>query len=528
MRRMATGAMALLAWTATHAAAQAEERSAFVLQLGSDTFAVENVTRGARRLESELTGRAFGRLILQADEGPGATIATLALRAWRPGASPDSAPGQAARIAMQGDTAVVTFSVPADAPTQRLGTRPGAIPFLNPSFALMEQAVRRARALGGDTVQVPLFMVQGGQTAPATVAWRGADSATLTLGTTAIRVAVSPEGRILGGRVPSQNLTITRVEGSHVGPITVAPPDYSSPAGAPYSAEDVRVPTPGGFELAGTLTRPERQGPSPAVVLITGSGSQDRDEAIPLIPGYRPFRDIADTLSRRGIAVLRLDDRGYGASGGDAAAATSVDFAGDIAAAVRWLGDQPGIDAHRLGLVGHSEGALIGPMVAASDTGLAALVLIAGPAQTGREIIRYQQHWSIEHNGAIAPAERDSVMAAAEQQLEEAAARQPWLAFFLDYDPLRTAREVSDVPVLILQGGTDRQITPEQADTLAAAFRAGGNDDVTVRVFPGLNHLMLPDPSGDPAGYATLINRHVSREMLGTMADWLAERLGGK
>ncbi len=525
MRAMAAGALGMLAWSAASLSAQGEERAAFVMQLGRDTFAVENLSRSAGRLETELTGRALGRLVIRADEGPGATIRALTLTAWRPGTPPDSSPGNQARIVMTGDTAVVTFSIPAGTPAQRVSTRADAVPYLNPSFAMIEEVLRHARAMGGDTVAVPLFFIQGGQTAPATVAWGPNDSVAVTLGGTAIRLRFSPDGRILSGSVPSQNLTIERVEGAHLAPITMVPPDYSAPGGAPYTADNVRVPTPAGFELGGTLTRPEGKGPFPAVVLITGSGSQDRDEAIPTIAGYRPFRDIADTLSRRGIAVLRLDDRGYGASGGDATSATSADFAQDIHAALGWLGAQTGIDPDRLGLVGHSEGGLIAPMVAASDTEIAAIALIAGPAQTGREIIRYQQRWAVEHDPAIPPAARDSAMSSAARQLEEVAARQPWLAFFLDYDPLRTAREVKETPVLILQGGTDRQITPEQADALATAFRAGGNPDVTVRHFPDLDHLMLPDPSGDPAGYALLPSRRPSPELLGALADWLVARL---
>jgi dipeptidyl aminopeptidase/acylaminoacyl peptidase len=101
----------------------------------------------------------------------------------------------------------------------------------------------------------------------------------------------------------------------------------------------------------------------------------------------------------------------------------------------------------------------------------------------------------------------------------------PWMKWFLEYDPLPTARRVRQ-PVLILQGATDRQVTADQAPELAAALRAGGNRDVTVRVFPGLNHLMVPDPSGMPSGYATLPSGSVDARVLGTLADWLAQKLG--
>lgn len=305
----------------------------------------------------------------------------------------------------------------------------------------------------------------------------------------------------------------------------MTPPDYSAPAGAPYSAEDVEVTTAAGHTLAGTLTRPHSDTAVPAVVLITGSGAQDRDEALPILHGFRPFREIADSLSRRGIAVLRLDDRGFGASGGDFAGATSADFTDDARAALDFLRGNDGIDPARLGVVGHSEGGLIAPMLAASDPDLAAMVLIAGPARSGREIVRYQQRQAIEGMPGLSPTQRDSMAAEARETLEDMAAEQPWLAYFLDHDPLPTARRVPRTPVLILQGETDRQVPADQAEVLGRAFREAGNVDVTVRLFPEINHLMLHDPDGDPAGYATLGSREVDDELMGVLVDWLADRL---
>ena len=282
--------------------------------------------------------------------------------------------------------------------------------------------------------------------------------------------------------------------------------------------------------LAGTLTIPIARVSKttrrfPAVVTITGSGLENRDESIPIVPGYRPFRDIADTLGRRGIAVLRLDDRGFGGSTGNGGAATSADFADDIRAALAWLRTRPDMDPRRLGLVGHSEGGMIAPMIAATDSTLRAIVLMAGPSETGRAIVAYQNRYAVEHDSAIPPAHWDSVLAAAAHEVDSLAATRPWVRFFLDYDPLATARKVHRTPVLILQGANDRQVTMGQADSLAAAFRAGGNRDVTVRVFPGTNHLFLADTSGNPGGYASLTDTHVRRDVLGTLADWLATHL---
>jgi dienelactone hydrolase len=165
-----------------------------------------------------------------------------------------------------------------------------------------------------------------------------------------------------------------------------------------------------GHKLAGTLTVPKGKGPFPAIVTITGSGSQDRDEEIWLVKGFRPFRQIADSLGRAGIAVLRMDDRGFGGSGGDAATSTSRDFAEDIKAGLAWLRSRPEIDGKRLGLVGHSEGGLIAPIVASEDPALKAIVLMAGPGQTGREILEFQNRYGIEHNPAIKPESRDSAV----------------------------------------------------------------------------------------------------------------------
>jgi uncharacterized protein len=519
----AAGAAALLLLTAASAVAQEGAWSSFVIQVGADTFAVESFTRTPTTVEGELSGLAFGRIVYRAELDARFSTRSLLMQAWPRGAALDSAALQEVRITVREDSATAEVSLPGVTQTQRLQTRHGAVVLVNPSFALTEQIVLRAREIGGEVAEVPVLMVQGGQTMFASVRPLGADSVTITLAGSVVRAAVGPDGRLLGGVIPGQQLVFTRVEGR----IPYAPgatPDYSAPEGAPYTAEEVVVTTPAGHTLAGTLTRPHGSARVPAVVTITGSGAQDRDQWTPFLPDWRPFREIADTLSRRGIAVLRLDDRGTGASRGDFASATSADFADDIRAALAYLRGRADIDGSRLGLVGHSEGGMVGPMVAADDPALRALVVIAGPAQTGREIIHFQQRQAVERSDAFEPASRDSVLAAGRLELEEVAARQPWLAYFLEHDPLPVARRVR-TPVLILHGETDRQVTVEQAEHLAGAFREGSNPDVTVQVFPGINHLLVADPDGDPSGYGALADRRVSRALLGTLADWLAARL---
>lgn len=305
-----------------------------------------------------------------------------------------------------------------------------------------------------------------------------------------------------------------------------APPDYGAPADAPYTAEEVRIPVAAGWELAGTLTLPrDAAGPVPAVVLVSGSGPQNRDGAMPPIPGYRPFRQIAEALAERGIATLRVDDRGVGASGGDPSRAATEDLAVDIRSEVGWLRARREIDAGRVALVGHSEGGLIASIVAANDSEIRAVALLAAPARTGREISDYQIRETLGAQGKTA-AQIDSLVAANEVERAAAAAVNPWLRFWLDYDPLPAARRVR-TPVLVLQGATDRQVTAEQAEELAAAIRQGGNTDVTVQVFPAVNHLFVPDPDGtaDVLRYAGLPDKQVTPEVIRTLTDWLEARL---
>jgi hypothetical protein len=446
------------------------------------------------------------------------------LRAWAASAPEGSAPLQHGRVVYAGDSAVATLEAGGQTRTQTAHGARGAMPLVNPSSLLLEQILMRARALSPrDSVSVRVLTVGATQPFAARVRWVGADSAVLSLGPVDVHARVDAAGRLLGARMPAQNLTVARVADARSP--AAARPDYSAPAGAPYTAEDVRVPHPGGFQLAGTLTLPrERHGRVPAVVTITGSGLEDRDEAIPSVRGYGIFREVADTLGRRGIAVLRVDDRGFGASGGDPLRATTRDFAGDVAAVVAWLRTRPEIDPDRIALVGHSEGGIIAPIVATEDRRIRAVVLIAGTSRTGRRVLDYQLRQGVESDSGIAPAGRDSAYRAAWARFDSAAARVPWIPWFLEYDPLPTAARIRQ-PVLILQGATDRQVTADQAPELEAAIRRGGNRDVTLRVFPELNHLMVPDPDGNPAGYGSLPSPRVSREVLGTLADWLAAKL---
>lgn len=336
----------------------------------------------------------------------------------------------------------------------------------------------------------------------------------------------------------------------------------------PYDVEDVRFPNhEAGIELAGTLTLPRSPGPHPVAVLITGSGPQDRDEQL---MGHRPFLVLADHLTRQGIAVLRYDDRGVGESTGEFAGATSEDFATDVQAAVAYLSGREEIDAQRIGLIGHSEGGLIAPIVAARSSDVAFVVLLAGTGVPGAEVLLRQGELLLRANGAserlirmngntqralfaimleevdtAAAAERirklmraaiDSLTAEErirlgygdpDAQIEQAVRRltSPWFRFFVRYDPRLNLERVT-VPVLAINGEKDLQVWHEQnLPVIEDALRNGGNDDVTVQTLPGLNHLFQSANTGAMSEYAS-IEETFAPAALEAISEWILERFG--
>lgn len=508
--------------------AQRTERAVFLVRQGRDTLAVETAsyTKGraessilfrqpVMRLRNLMTLNAAGELIrLETTAGAGTKGDSAVTRS---------------ELVVKGDSAMLRLTNSTGAAPVAPRTIPftrGAVPFVNLSGHTLELILRRARASRGDTVVVPLLLPTG-QSIPLRVTFVAKDSAVISVGGVDIRARTDAAGRLLGGAVPMQGVIFERLPANSRAvrwtPVLVS---YDAPANAPYTAEQVTLRTPAGLTFAGTLTMPAHRAGvrMPAVVLITGSGSQDRDAAVPMIGDYRPFRQFADTLSRRGIAVLRLDDRGIGGSDRGPATATTADFADDIRAAVAWLRARADIDSARLGLVGHSEGGIIAPMIAATDPRLRGIVLIAGQSRTGRAISAYQRRYAIEHDRTIPFARRADALARSDRAVDSVFSTPGWLRFWADYDPLPTARTVR-VPTLILQGETDRQVTADQATELAAALRAGGNQNVTLRTFPRMNHLLLDDASGDPKGYEALASHAVRRDLLGVLADWLARIL---
>jgi dipeptidyl aminopeptidase/acylaminoacyl peptidase len=329
-----------------------------------------------------------------------------------------------------------------------------------------------------------------------------------------------------------QEIPLTMTRGEQAPPPKASPkptpkPDYSAPADAPYTAEEVLVKTSGGFMLAGTLTLPKgasKANPVGAIVTITGSGQENRDSEIGL-EGYKPFRQIADSLGRNGIATLRMDDRGMGGSGGTFKGSTSEDFGEDARAGLAYLRTRPEIRSDRLGVLGHSEGAVIAPMVATKEPSLRAIVLLAGVADPARSALHFQMKNGIEHNTKLTPAEKEAQIAEIPKKIDGMMAADPWMKFFLTYDPAATMRRVK-TPVLILTGSNDQQAAPAQVALEEAAFKSGGNKDVTARVIPGLNHLFAEDSDGFPGNYAKLPPPVMMRnDVIKIVTDWLVKRL---
>ena len=317
-------------------------------------------------------------------------------------------------------------------------------------------------------------------------------------------------------------------------PGTSRPQDPGKPY--PYDEEEV-VYNHQGVTLAGTLTLPRGKGPYPAVLLLTGSGPQDRNEAI---MGHRPFLVWADSLTRRGIAVLRMDDRGVGGSSGSVLSSTEDDFATDALAGIAYLRRRPEIDPARTGLVGHSEGALVAAMAAARSAHVAFVVMLAGPGIPGdRLIVRQVEQASraaglpparVAENAALQRKLLDIVMgekdddaalaklraalafalAGVPDQVRTAKERElaimvtPWYRSLLAADPAATLRKVP-VPVLAINGELDTQVpADENLAAIAAALKEGGNRDFTTRKLPGLNHLFQKAATGAIGEYGKI------------------------
>lgn len=333
----------------------------------------------------------------------------------------------------------------------------------------------------------------------------------------------------------------------------------------PYRAEEVVFENRAdGVRLAGTLTLPAGNGPHPAVVLVSGSGPQDRDETL---MEHKPFLVLADHLSRRGIAVLRYDDRGTAGSSGDFAAALTEDFARDAEAGLDFLRAHAAIDPARIGIVGHSEGGLVAPLVAAAREEVALIALLAAPGVLGRELAVAQSESIARAEGAdeatleasakvlevllqavesardgddvqarLREAMRTAVEALPDEQRELVRAERnlftvmlptyasPWFRAILRHDPAPILREVR-CPVLALNGEKDVQVLPRQnLPAIRRALTEGGNPDFEVVELPGLNHMLQRCEGGAVSEYVS-IAQTLDPAALELLGGWLERRL---
>lgn len=332
----------------------------------------------------------------------------------------------------------------------------------------------------------------------------------------------------------------------------------------PYYSEDVSIQNKkDDVTLSGTLTLPEKTGNFPAVVLINGSGPVNRNEEV---FGHKPFLVIADYLTRHGIAVLRYDKRGIGKSTGQYSGATTTDFASDVEAAFDYLQSRKAIDKNKIGLIGHSEGGTIAPMVAAKNKKVDFIVLLAGTGVDGGKVLLKQQEligkaegeseeklrknrlineqaYKIIRNTKDTIQLRQRLYAYFKKSLKDYPNTQkpagisnekfltlmmktymnPWMRYFLSYDPAKALQNVS-CPVLALDGSHDLQVNADQnLPAIKKALEKGGNTNVTTKELPGLNHLFQQSKTGSPSEYAE-IEQTFSPKALTIIKDWILKK----
>jgi fermentation-respiration switch protein FrsA (DUF1100 family) len=306
-----------------------------------------------------------------------------------------------------------------------------------------------------------------------------------------------------------------------------------------YVSEDVSYSS-GEIKMAGTLTIPDNGHEMyPAAVLISGSGPQDRNEDTMGPGGLKLgiFKQIAHVLSENGIAVLRYDDRGTGESGGNFAEASQEDLVQDAQAAVSYLKTREDIFADRIALIGHSEGGIIAPRIAAEDSKIRAIVLLAGTAKKGDEVLREQFNYILDsmefpenkkgrvlarYENTLKIIRGEPVEKEAEEKLKPQIEPQLiWLRSFVNHDPLSVLDKI-DAEVLIINGGKDKQVFPEHAKMLHKKLKKL-KKKVSLKIFPDLNHLLTHAETGAYAEYAriSMEERRISQKLLDYLSKWV-------
>ncbi len=312
-----------------------------------------------------------------------------------------------------------------------------------------------------------------------------------------------------------------------------------------YSSEEITFPMDpadksGELTLAGTVTIPQDgEQKHPAVIIISGSGAQDRNGKTPELKFSVQYKTLAQKLSDSGILVLRYDERGVGKSEGDFTTASLTDLISDVKAGISYLKTRPDVDTTRICLIGHSEGGIIAPKIALEDTTIKAIVLMAGTAKSLDQVILEQQEYVLNKQNVTEEMREQTldeqknffawVRGETEwdeekvSQLGKMAGKKQWFLEHFEHDPLETIKKVK-CKVLILQGAKDRQVFEEHAHMLNSALDESGNENHTLNIFPDLDHLFCrTEGEGDYAEYAT--ERPLNQEFLNFLTDWLKKEL---
>ena len=383
--------------------------------------------------------------------------------------------------------------------------------------------------LGNETASFDRFVIKVG--GPEIMLWRDGQRRLAVIGVPAQRFAAA---RAESARWADALLSApaAAAPAKPAGPASDAI-DYSAPADAPFTAEEVRIPL-ATYELAGTLLVPKAgKRPYRAAVMITGSGLQTRDSRIPGLEGYAPFRQIAERLASNGVAVLRMDDRGAGSSTGRETLdkVTTTLLAEDTRAQVAWLRKRTDIDPGGITLIGHSEGAAIAAMIAVGDAKVRSIVMMAGMGKSGAEVSLEQQEDALRYDTTMTADAKDKARAMQKEVVKTILAggsvpsipanAQAWVREYFAYDPLAPMRQIKQ-PILILQGERDRQVDQSHATLLADAARGAGNKQVKLIVFPTLNHLFVPSKTGSFTEYSRLETTVVPKTVLDAIAEWMA------
>jgi len=343
-----------------------------------------------------------------------------------------------------------------------------------------------------------------------------------------LSITSTKDGGLVRFSVPAQGLDVVRAD---VAASTSRTQVYSN-----AGDEAVTIPA-AGFNLGATLTRPAAAAaaaPMPAVILLGGAGSNDRDGAA---HGVSTLAQLAGALAKAGYLAVRYDKRGFGQSGGRSESATLSDYAEDVRVVVRWLNDRKDIDPKRIAVIGHGEGAWVALLAASRERKLAAVVSLAGPGTTGADLVLDQQQRTLERS-TLSPQDR-AARVALQKQIHSAVltgkgwdgvppdvrkeADTPWMQSFLLFDPGKTIEDVRQ-PILVVHGALDHQVLPSNAERLVALARTESKSkSVELVMVRGVNHLLTPAITGEIAEYATLDDRNVSKDVTDAVNTWLAK-----